>query len=744
MKTKEIVSNLSLDDKIKIITGNHFWYTHPLEKHGLKSLLLTDGPSGIRKQSEGSDALGLNKSIETIAFPGLALVTSSFNKNLLNKYGKLLGSIARSEEVNILLGPGVNIKRNPLGGRNFEYMSEDPFLTGVLASEYVNGVESKGVGTSVKHFVANNRENQRFSNSSNVDMRTLREIYLKPFEIIVKNSKPASIMSSYNLLNHVYVSENRWLLTDILRNEWDYQGLVVSDWSAIKNRSKALKAGLDLEMPGKGQYTINELKLALQNGDINQEMLDKSVQRVINTAQQYHSVQDPEDYNKDAFHNAAKEIANDSTVLLKNENNTLPLKTKTFSIIGHLAKKPRFQAGGSSKVRPYNVVSPLDAMEHDINSYAQGYDIEEDSDNDDLIKEALTIAKKEQYIVLFLGYPEYYESEGYDKTTLNLPKNQVNLLKALYEVNQNLIVVLQNGGIVLTPWESMTKSIVETYLPGEAVGESIKEILLGIVNPSGKLAETIPQFMEDIPSFYSFNKSKTEENYLEGIFVGYRHYDSKNINVQFSFGHGLSYSDFEYSNLNIKTKANQLEIQFDVTNIGEYNGATVPQIYIGNKTSDIEMPNKELKAFEKLYLNKKTSNTVKVVIPYNELRWFNAQTNLWQFDIGQYDIFIGESVSDIRLNARVKITNEYLDIQNPLINEDTYLYEIIDRKNEMVESLRKYEFDKMISSVGEDKSLAPIFENMPLRSLIMLNLNINTIYNFIEDANKEILQSKIN
>jgi beta-glucosidase len=740
MKATEIINTLSLKDKIKLITGKEFWYTQSLEKYGLKSLLLTDGPSGIRKQSEGSDALGLNKSIETIAFPGLALVASSFNKKLLNNYGELLGIIAKSEGVNILLGPGVNIKRNPFGGRNFEYMSEDPFLAGTLAAEYVKGVESQGVGTSVKHFVANNRENQRFSNSSNVDMRALREIYLKPFEIITKKAQPASIMSSYNLLNHVYVSENSWLLTDILRNEWNYNGLIVSDWAAIKNRTKALKAGLDLEMPGKGDYTVNELKIALQNGDINENLLNKSVERVINTIQKYQLDSTSESYNKEELHQAAKEIADESTILLKNNDNILPLKTKSFSIIGDLAENPRFQGGGSSKVNPYKVISPLESLHDNINHFAKGYNINDEISNDDLLKEAVNIAENEENIVVFLGYPEHFEGEGYDKTTLNLPNNQVELLRALYKVNQNIIVVLQNGGIVLMPWENETKAIIETYLPGEAVGESIKDILLGTVNPSGKLAETIPKYVEDIPSYYSFNKSKTEENYLESIFVGYRHYDTKNIDVQFPFGHGLSYSDFKYSNLKVSKNTNKLDIQFDITNTSAFSGATVPQIYIKNNVSDIEMPKKELKAFERVYLKDNETKTIEVSISFADLRWFNVQTNLWEFDYGHYDIFIAESVSDIRLKSSVNITNEELDNISDLITEDTYLYEIIERKNEIHNTLKKYDFDKMISNVEQDDALAPLFKNMPLRSLIMLNIDFNDINNFIDEANEEIAQ----
>lgn len=419
MENREIIESLSLEEKIKVITGKEFWYTHPLEAFGLKSLLLTDGPSGVRKQNEGADALGLTDSIETIGFPSMALIASSFDKSLAYHYGASLGGIAKSEGVNVVLGPGVTMKRSPLGGRNFEYMSEDPLLSGELAAQYVKGVQSKGVGTSVKHFATNNRENQRFTSSSNVEERALREIYLSAFEKVVKAAQPATVMSSYNKLNGVPVSENKWLLTDVLRNEWGYKGVVVSDWSAIKNRAPSLKAGLDLEMPGKDQFTVDELKKAVANGSLEESVLDISVDRVLSLIKIYQAESEPDGYDKDEYHALAKGIASKSIILLKNEQNALPLGNKNLAVIGELAEKPRHQGGGSSKVNPYKVTTPLDALKQEkVNyEYSRGYLIDESKVDKDTQDEAVEKAKAHEQVLLFLGYPERYETEGFDKKT---------------------------------------------------------------------------------------------------------------------------------------------------------------------------------------------------------------------------------------------------------------------------------------------------------------------------------------
>lgn len=737
MKNNEIIKNLSLEEKIKIVTGHAFWYTHDLEDKGLNALLLTDGPSGVRKQEEGADALGLNQSIKTISFPSLALIASSFDKNLLRQYGEYLGQIAKSEKVNVLLGPGINIKRNPLAGRNFEYMSEDPLVAGKLATAYINGLQYQGIGSSVKHFAANNRENQRFTNSSNIDERTLREIYLSAFETVVKYAQPATIMSSYNAINHVPVSENKWLLTDVLRNEWGYQGVVVSDWSAVKHRSNSLKAGLNLEMPGKGQSTLTEVTNAVKNGELDEHILDISVDRVLTLIKQHQIKDEAQSYDKASYHDFSRVLASKSIILLKNENNNLPINSSSLGLIGELAAKPRIQGGGSSKVNPYNIVTPLEAFNKHQVEYAQGYYISNHEVDQKLQQEAVKVAQQNDQVILFLGYPESYETEGFDKNALALPDNQLTLLDAVTRENQNVTVVLQNGGTVLMPWAHKVKSIVETYLSGEAVGEAIKDVLTGKQNPAGKLTETVPKRLEDVPSYLTFNQSKAEEDYREGIYVGYRYYDTKHIKTQFPFGHGLSYTTFEYSNIKIAPQENSLKINLDIKNTGKIFGEEVIQVYIGNRASDIDMPLKELRDFERIALDANESKIITFDIPYKALRWFNNNTRQWQIDDGEYVVYVGSSVEDIRLEQSIT-----LDITNQTksywIHEDTYVYELVLRKNEIKQSLKQYQLDELIGKVTEDPELAPLFENLPLRSLIMLDMDIATVHDFINAANEEL------
>ncbi|MEB8068586.1 beta-glucosidase [Mammaliicoccus fleurettii] len=737
MKNSEIIKNLSLDDKIKIVTGQDFWYTKELENEGLKSLLLTDGPSGVRKQEEDIDALGLNQSIETISFPSLALIACSFDKDLLRQYGEYLGQIAKSEKVNVLLGPGINIKRNPLAGRNFEYMSEDPFVSGKLGTAYIKGLQSQGVGASVKHFATNNRENQRFTNSSNIDERTLREIYLSAFETIVKEAEPVTIMSSYNFLNQVPVSENKWLLTDLLRNEWGYQGVVVSDWSAVKRRAQSLKAGLNLEMPGKGEATLTEVKDAIKNGQLDEHILDVSVDRVLTLMKDYQNKEEVQSYDKETYHDFARELARKSIVLLKNENENLPLKPSSLGLIGELAENPRYQGGGSSKVNPYHVVTPLEAFKNQQYVYAQGYNINNHEVDQQLQQQAVKVAQQNDQVVLFLGYPESYETEGLDKDSLSLPDNQLALIDAVTKENENVTIVLQNGGTVLMPWADKVKSIVETYLPGEAVGEAIYDILTGKQNPAGKLAETVPQRIEDVPSYLTFNQSKADENYREGIYVGYRYYDTKNIKTQFPFGHGLSYTTFDYSNMQITNQESSLKVSLDIKNTGNIFGEEVVQIYIGNRTSDIDMPFKELREFERVALEVNETRTITFEIPHKAMRWYNENRGQWQIDDGEYIIYAGSSVEDIRLEQPItlNITNQTTSNQ---IHEDTYLSEIVTRKEAFKQSLELYNLDKIIDAVIENPELTSIFENMPLRSLIMVNIDIKTVRDFIDAANEEL------
>ncbi|AMY05956.1 family 3 glycosyl hydrolase [Staphylococcus condimenti] len=521
------LEQLSLEEKATLLTGANFWNTAKVP--GVNEILLSDGPSGIRKQTEGGDALGLTGSVETIAFPCLALIASTFDKDLLRKYGEYLGQIAKSEKVNVLLGPGMNIKRSPLAGRNFEYFSEDPFLTAELAIQYIKGVESQGIGTSPKHFAANNRENERFTSSSNIQSRPLHEIYLSAFKRVVEEAQPATIMNSYNKVNHVLVAENQYLLTDLLRSQWNYDGLVVSDWGAVKDRVKSLRAGLDLEMPGQPDYSIPQVVEAVRSGKL--------------------------------------------------------------------------------------------------------------------------------------------------------------------------------------------------------------DVLSGKVNPSGKLAETFPECIQDTPSYLTFNRSTEEENYMEGIFVGYRYYATKDMPVAFPFGHGLSYTDFEYSDSNVKVDNDKDQIEIDVTvkNTGEVQGAEVVQVYLQNRASNIEMSAKELKAFERVELEADKSKTVKLVIPFERLKWFNPQTSLWQIDNGNYTVHIGSSVNDIHSHHDFEITS--IDESPIQLSLDSSLKDIIDLQDTLSHEIDEFGFDQMIHKMTSEPNLRVLAEPAPIRMLVMFGLKLSDLVKFVEKCN---------
>ena len=482
------VQQLTLPEKAALVTGQDYWYTAQIAAHKIPSIMMTDGPSGLRKQAQSADALGLNGSVEAICFPGSALTASSFDQSLLYQLGQQLGQAARANQVSILLGPGINIKRSPLAGRNFEYLSEDPFVAGELATSYVQGVQSQGVGVSVKHFAANNRENQRFTASSNIDERALREIYLSAFEKVVKKAHPATIMCSYNAPNGVLNSQNYRLLTQILRNEWGFAGVVLSDWGAVADHVAAIKAGLDLEMPGNGEESVQQIVHAVQQGELEESLLDTAVLRVLQLVEKYGLTQDkqPLTYGKEAQHKFAQKAAEDSMILLKNEEQILPLqKSDKIALIGELARQPRYQGGGSSHVNSYQVVAPLTAAQQSDYAveFAAGYTLDSKDSTPQLVDQALQLAQRSDKVVFFAGVPEQDESEGFDKKSLDLPRNQVELLTRIAQVNPQIIVVLQNGSVVTMPWAPQVKAILETYLAGEAVGAATWNILTGAVNP---------------------------------------------------------------------------------------------------------------------------------------------------------------------------------------------------------------------------------------------------------------------
>ncbi|MGL5886839.1 MAG: beta-glucosidase family protein [Leuconostoc suionicum] len=734
--TLSFVQGLTTREKAELVTGKNFWFTAENKKHNIPKIMVTDGPSGLRKQASSADALGLNQSVEAISFPSSALMASSFNVDMLYDLGKSLGVAAKSENVSVLLGPGINIKRSPLAGRNFEYFSEDPYLTGELGSSYVKGVQDQGIGVSLKHFAANNRENQRFTSSSNVDERTLREIYLFAFEKIVKEAHPATIMCSYNAINGVLNSQNYRLLTEILRNEWGYTGLVMSDWGAVADNIASLKAGLDLEMPGNEEYSISKIMAAVKSGQLEESKLDTAVLRVLALVEKFQINEDNHiDYDKEAQHNFAKKAAEDSIVLLKNESSVLPIhQTEKIAVIGELAKKPRYQGGGSSHVNAYKIITPLEAAEnsnYDI-MYADGYQLSDEESNIELENQALSVAEVSDKVIIFAGVPEKNESEGFDKGTIDLPKNQLELIQKLAAHNSNVIIVLQNGSAISMPWRNSVQAVVETYLAGEAVGEATWSILTGETNPSGKLAETFPERIEDTPTYGTFNASTEEENYHEGIFVGYRYYDLKHQQVAYPFGHGLSYTSFKYENLEIDNTEEHVSIKVNITNVGQVPGKEVVQFYVQNLVSSVELPSKELKSFKKIELNPGESKLVEVVLDRRSFSWYDVQNNIWRVDKGEYIIKVGSSSQDIRLEKSIFLEMGIDNIKP--VSGETYISEIINRKD-LQKPLIDSGLKSSIDSITAMDSNRELMENMPLRAIIMIGANVNQVNHFINLAN---------
>lgn len=737
-KVTTLLNQLTLTEKAELVSGKDFWFTQAVQRLGLDKIMMTDGPSGLRKQADSADALGLNRSVQAINFPASSLTASSFNRPLLQELGKHLGIAARANRVSVLLGPGINMKRSPLAGRNFEYFSEDPLVAGELGTAYVKGVQAQGVGVSVKHFAANNRENQRFTVSSNMDERTLREIYLSAFENIVKNAQPATLMCSYNAINHHLNSQNKRLLTDILRNEWDFQGLVMSDWGAVADHPVALKAGLDLEMPGKGQASVDEIVTAVKEGRLTESQLNHAVRRVLDMVEKYHIADDDQiDYDMDEQHQFARQAAANSMVLLKNSEQILPLQSnEQIGIIGELAAKPRYQGGGSSHVNAYNVTTPLAVAKSAgiENGYAQGYSLASDDVDADLVNDALDLAKSVDKVVFFAGVPEQDESEGYDKVTIDLPENQNQLIAQVAKVNPNVVVVLQNGSAVTMPWLNQVQGVLETYLAGEAVGEATWDVLNGTVNPNGHLAETFPLRVEDTPAYGTFNANRDEENYREGIFMGYRYYDTKKVPVLFPFGYGLSYTTFAYRDLSVTELPNQqVAVQLTITNTGTRSGQATPQIYVANHASQIEKPTKELRDFAKVNLQAGESQTVTMTLPQRAFSWYNAQTQSWQSDTGEYEILVGQSVDDIVLRQALMLSWGNQDTRP--VTRDTYFSDIISRKDLTI-ALEESGLDKLLATLSESSENAQLLENIPLRSAVMLGASNDQITQFMQLANR--------
>ncbi|WP_341977546.1 glycoside hydrolase family 3 C-terminal domain-containing protein [Microbacterium sp. LWO13-1.2] len=661
--------NLSLEQKASLTSGADFWTTKAIDSAGVPSLMLTDGPHGLRKQAEASDHLGLNASVPATCFPPAAALGSTFDPELAERVGVALGIESAIEDVAVILGPGINIKRSPLCGRNFEYVSEDPLLSGGIGAGLVRGIQSQGVGSSLKHFAANNQEDDRMRSSSDVDPRTLREIYLRGFERVVKDAQPWTVMCSYNRINGVYASEDPWLLTQVLRDEWGFDGLVVSDWGAVEDRVAALAAGLDLEMPYSGGETDAEIVAAVRGGRLAEDVLDTAAQRVLDLvakAQERPPVPGPLDV--DAHHALAREVAGRSIVLLKNEGALLPLASEvSVAVIGEFARTPRYQGGGSSHINPTRIDTALDAFRDVAGNrvaFAPGFTFN-GADAEALRDEAVVLAAQRDVVVLFLGLPDAEESEGFDRAHLDLPAVQRELVDAVVAVNPRTIVVLSNGAVVTLPFAEKVPAIVEAWLLGQAGGSATVDVLTGAVNPSGRLAETIPHRLEDTPAFGSFPGSFGHVRYSEGIFVGYRWYDARRMEVAFPFGHGLSYTTFSYGEPTAAVNADgDIVVSLAVANTGSRDGREVVQVYVAPEASNVERAPRELKAFASVEVPAGSRREVELVVRREDLAYWDIRVDRFVVEGGSYRVEVAASSRDIRGTAFVEVGGD--EVRLPL------------------------------------------------------------------------------
>ncbi|MDR2792871.1 MAG: glycoside hydrolase family 3 C-terminal domain-containing protein [Treponema sp.] len=675
---KTLLAQMTLEEKASLCCGDGFWNTTALPQHGIPAMILTDGPHGLRKQLGTADHLGLNESIKTTCFPTAAGTAASWNRELINKIGVALGEECQAEDVQIILGPGANIKRSPLCGRNFEYFSEDPYLSGQMAASHIKGVQSQGIGTSLKHFAVNNQETRRFNIDAVIDERTLREIYLASFEGAVVEAQPWTVMCAYNKINGEFCSQNKTLLTDILKNEWGFEGFVVSDWFAVSERDKGLAAGLDLEMPtsaGIGKQTILD---AVKNGTVSESLLDEAAERILRIV--FRSMDGKKQnavYDKTAHHRLAKDAAAESMVLLKNKDKILPLsKSGSIAVIGGFAKQPRYQGAGSSHINPTRIDIPYEEIEkaagEAVIRYSAGYALDNETVDGAMINAAKETAARADVCIVFAGLPERMDSEGKDRKHLRLPENQLIVIEEIAKVQQNTVVVLSNGSAVEMPWEGAVKGILEAYLGGQAMGSAVAGILFGDINPSGKLAETFPVKLSDTPCYINFPGEKTKVEYREGIFTGYRYYDKAGVEPLFPFGYGLSYTDFAYSDLRLDKKempdSGELSVSVTVKNTGTVTGKEIVQLYVRDVESGVLRPPKELKGFEKVELKPGEEKAVAFTLTKRAFAYYHTGLADWYVESGDFEIMIGTSSQDIVLTETVHVTSTVKEKKNYTID----------------------------------------------------------------------------
>ncbi len=754
-KIKDLVSQMTLEEKAGMCSGADFWHLKGVKRLGIPSVMVTDGPHGLRKQAEAADHLGINESEKAVCFPAGCATASSFDRDVLRKLGETIGQECQAMGVSTILGPAINIKRSPLCGRNFEYYSEDPFVASELAAAMIQGVQSRNVGTSVKHFLANNQEKRRMTSSSDVDERTLREIYLAAFEGAVKKGKPWTVMNSYNRINGDYVGESKKYLTDILRGEWGFDGYVMSDWGAVNDRIEGLKAGLDLEMPSSGGMNDALIVEAVKDGTLDESVVDTACERIIDIIFRYSENRDKTaklDLEQD--HETAASIEEECIVLLKNEEDILPLSgEKKVVFIGKYAEAPRYQGGGSSHINSWKVESALEAVKGIAEvTYAKGYDDAEDRSDESLVAEAVKTAEEADVAVIFAGLPDSFESEGYDRKHLNMPECQNRLIEKIAEVQENVVVVLHNGSPVLMPWKDKVKGIIEAYLGGQAVGRAVADILYGRKNPSGRLPETFPAKLEDTPCYLTYGKGGDHAVYQEGVFVGYRYYTSVGREVLFPFGYGLSYTRFTYSDLKLDreqmTDQDTLTVTVKVKNTGARKGKEVVQLYVSPAAGETIRPAVELRGFDKIELEPGEEKEVSFTLDQRAFAYWNEEIHDWYVDSGEYQVMIGKNSREMVLSAPVQVQGTKViptvytlnTCLGPLLRDPKAQAVMGAFMGGMAQNTDAVEMQKQQEKQTEDPSaavssemMAAMMEDMPLRQLL----------SFVPGVTREMLQQLV-
>lgn len=669
LKHKDLISQMTLKEKASLCSGKDFWHLKSIERLGLPEIMVCDGPHGLRKQNAENKKVGIGNSYPATCFPTAVTTACSWDRDLIYKMGQALAEECLQHGVSVLLGPGVNMKRSPLCGRNFEYFSEDPELAGEMGAAFIAGVQSKGIGTSLKHFAGNSQEMKRMTSNSIIDERALREIYLRAFEKAVKKSQPWTVMNAYNLLNGTYCSENDWLQNKVLRDDWGFEGAVVSDWGAVNDRVAGLNAGNELEMPSSGGVNDAKIVEAVKCGVIDETTLDERVDKLIDIILKGAANKKPGyKFDVKAHNLLSRQIAEQSMVLLKNDGNILPLKRvegEYVAVIGAFADNPRYQGAGSSIINPTMIDSGRRAFNNSPISvkFADGYDRSGKRKNEDAyITEACNLAKNASKAVVFIGLTDDYESEGFDRSTMKLPDGHNRLVEAVSRVNDNVIVVLEGGSPVEMPWADDVKAILNAYLGGQSVAPAIVDVLTGKANPCGKLAETYPVCLKDTPTSFRYPDSKEDVQYRESIFIGYRYYDKVERNVRFPFGFGLSYTSFEYSDIKLKkknlTKGEGAKVTFTIKNTGDVAGSEIAQVYVAKPESKIFRAPKELKGFVKIHLEPGEEKKVSVELDDRAFAFWNTATEDWCVESGEYKILVGSSSRDIRLEAAAKMKSE--------------------------------------------------------------------------------------